>query len=170
MKTPFLIAIIKIGSSLLALFVAAFAKWLKDRNKRRNIKEGTVKNMKIFIPRERQLYKDNPDEFMAKFHPQEVFFKEELIINAFRPIFILTVISLFAYSNNVFLFFVAGVVIVYGFIEFSLDELKEKKLYPLILLAIWIISFFIVYYSELDVQEKSSCDSTTEVVNNSKVQ
>lgn len=146
MKTPILIATLKILASGLALLMAASAKWLKDRNKRMTRREAMNQELKIF-PRNKRLMYDG-DDFMEKHYPQKVFFWDEIIINAFRPLMILVVLSIFSYNSYWFKFFLAFIVLSFAFIEWSIEEIKDKNWYKFLLCLIWICTFLIIYYEE----------------------
>lgn len=170
MKTALFIAFIKVLSGLLSLVVAAGAKWLKERNERKAIRHGTLKALKKYPMSKRLFIKDGPDEYMNEDHPQTVFFQQELISNAYRPIVILMVVSLFSYNTIEYKWFLAFIALSFPFIEFSMDELKEKNWFKCTLIFIWIITFFIILCGERQLQkdnDNSKNDVTTQTYDNS---
>ena len=157
MKDPYLIAFFKILSGVLAVFFAAAAKWVKEWFERRSQKKGILKNMITFSPTKRLLYQNDPEGFMRENHPQTVFFKSEVLANAFRPIFILMLVSIFSYHNDIFyLIFAVIIFLSYFFIELTLDEIKDKGWYKILLIALWIISYLVILHSELKLKQSSS--------------
>jgi hypothetical protein len=162
MKDPYLIAFLKILSGILAVLFAAAAKWVKEWFERRSQEKGIKKNMLTFAPTKRLLYQNDPVGFMKENHPQTVFFTKEVLTNAFRPVFILMLVSIFSYHSDIFyLIFAAIIFLSYFFIELTLDEIRDKNWYKLLLVVIWVLSFSVIVHSELLLQQKTSCSQVT---------
>lgn len=151
MKEPIVIALVKIFSAFLALVIAALVKWSRERFERRSIRKGIGLGMAKYSPKQRQLYNDDPETYMSDNHPQTVFFYEELIVNGYRPIVILMLVSLLMYTDLMYHVLVIILSLLYLFVEFNIDELKEKRWYKCSLILIWILVFVSITFSEINL-------------------
>ncbi|HTD42334.1 MAG TPA: hypothetical protein VK671_17005 [Mucilaginibacter sp.] len=152
MTNPFIVSFFKlIGSFIMLTFWAAY-KVSKEGNKRRIIKDAILLHIRLFPNEGRALYGAKTDKFMKVNHPETVKFKDELFALGLRPIFIGLLILTFFYATipifDVLLIIVVLYVVLF---ETNCEEYKLKKWHKCTLIAIWIITYAVITYSEYQV-------------------
>jgi hypothetical protein len=158
---PFIISFLKLLTGLLGLIVAAGMKWSKEQFKLRSIREAIVQHRAWYPHQDRLLYKDGVERFMKKNHPQNIDFAKELWANAFRPVYILTLVLLTFYHDvPLYVIFSIAISLCTIFAEINFDGWKEQKWFKAFLVIIWILTYFILAYSECEVKSNKSENQT----------
>ena len=150
---PFILSFIKLLTGLLGLIIGAGMKWSKEQFKLRSIRDSIELHKDLYPYQDRLLYKGGVDRFMKRNHPQTVDFVNELWANAFRPVYILTLVLLLFYcSIPLYVIFAIAISLCAVFAEINFDSWKSKKWFKRTLVATWILAYFILTYSEYEVK------------------
>lgn len=158
---PFILSFLKLLTGLLGLIIGAGMKWSKEQFKLRSIRDSIALHKDLYPYQDRLLYKGGVDRFMKRNHPQTVDFVNELWVNAFRPVYILTlVLLLFYYSVPLYVVFAITISLCAVFVEINFDAWKRQRWFKVIIVVIWILAYFILTYSQYEIKSKKSENRT----------
>jgi len=142
----FIVPLLKTVSGLLSLFMAAGIKTSKDKKRYETVLKHLIDECEAHA-RMRQQYGD-PVVWMDQSQPRTVSFKNELLINAHRPLYILFCIAILVQPTYpaILMFIVLSFSLF--FVEQEIETIKTKSWYIFLLIFVWAISYPILIYSE----------------------
>ncbi len=143
----FILPILKITSSLVSVIITAGVKTSKD-TRRYEISLQHVEEEIAKGGRARQLYGNDARQYMDIHKPITIKFGNEFICNAHRPLFILYAIMLWAQLTYPIAVMAVLLGLSFYFIEQHIESLKEKKWYKVTILALWLVTYPILLWSE----------------------
>lgn len=96
----------------------------------------------------RRLYGNDIEAYLSQNYPDKNTFFELLIINAYRPLLVLILISVLDFQNSLIALFEILLVILIIPIEIYFgDKWKGKKWYMFLVFLLWVVAFLILTYS-----------------------
>ncbi len=142
----FIIPLLKTMSGLLSLFMAASLKSSKDKKRYETVLKHLVEECDAHA-RMRQQYGD-PVAWMDVYKPRTVWFKNEILINAHRPLYILFCIAILVQPTYPAILMFILLSFSLFLIEQEIENIKSKGWYVFLLIFVWAISYPILIYSE----------------------
>lgn len=169
MEISLLIALKKILGGIVSIFLISGIMKGKSLFKIDNIRKHIQDEFKRNATKATRLYGNDIEEYLSQNYPDKDTFFELLIINAYRPLLVLIMISVLDFHNVLIIFFEILLVILIFPIEIYFgDKWKGKKWYIFLVSFLWILAFILLTYSKyLEIKtEKDNNKTTTTIEDN----
>jgi hypothetical protein len=148
MTASLLIALKKILGGIVSIFLIAGIKKSKNLLHIKSIRKHIEEEFQRNRTKAMQRYGNDIDVFIAQNYPDKETFKGLLIINAFRPLLVVILISVLDFQNAyIILFEIFLVVLIFPIESYFGDEWKDKKWYVWIIIGLWLTAWAILSYS-----------------------
>ena len=172
METSLLIALKKILGGIVSIFLIAGIVKGKSLFSidviRRHIKDEFKKN----TSKATRLYGNDIEAYLSQNYPDKDKFSEILIINAYRPLLVLIVISVLDFQNPIIILFEIILMVLIFPIEIYFGNIwKGNKWYVSLVCFLWLLAFTVLTYSNyLQTETKNKISDTEKTENVNKPQ
>ena len=163
MEISLLIAFKKILGGVSAIFLIAGILKGKSLFSIDTIRKHIKNELKKNPTKAMRLYGNDIEAYILQNYPDKESFSELLIVNAFRPLLVLILISVLDFHNfYIILFEIVLVLLIFPIELYFGDKWKNKKWYVLIVVGLWLSAFGILSYSNyLQSNENSKLNNPT---------
>jgi hypothetical protein len=170
MELSLLIAFKRVLGGIIAVLLIAGISKSKSSYRidtiRKHINSEIKKN-----PKAQRVYGNDVEAYISQNYPDNESFINLVIINAFRPLLVLILISVFDFQNSLIVLFEIIVIILIFPIEIYFgDKWKNKKWYILVVLFLWFVAFVTIAYSNfLQLNNKNVTESNTNPIKSESI-
>lgn len=169
MEISVLIALKKVMGGIVAIFLIAGIMKGKSLFRIDTIRKHIKNEFKKSPTKAIRLYGNDIEAYISQNYPDKYSFIELLIINAFRPLLVLILISVLDFHNTfIILFEIILVILIFPIEIYFGDKWKDKKWYISIVAGLWLLAFVILSYSN-HLQSTNRIIDTCNIQQNSNV-
>lgn len=157
-----LLAFKKILGGIVSVFLISGIVKSKSKFKIDTIKKHISEEFKKNATKATRLYGNDIDEYIAQNYPETESFTELLLVNAFRPLLVLILISVLDLNNFVLILFaILLVVLIFPIESIFGDKWKKESWYVFLVLSLWLVAFIVLSFSNYyNLEEDNKLSNT----------
>jgi hypothetical protein len=148
MDPSIIIALKKILGGIVAILLIAGILKSKTLLIIDSVRKHLKKEFKLNTTKATRLYGNDIEAYLSQNYPDNPSFVELVIVNSFRPLLVLILISVLDFQNAfIILFEISLVILIFPIECYFGDKWKGKWWYIIIIISMWLTAFGILSYS-----------------------